>query len=211
MGLFVQKPQTGTHAPLYTLGLNKTVLIVGLGNPGAQYAGTRHNIGFACLDSYAQIHDFPAWTDKRDLKCLITSTNLQGTRVIVIKPTTYMNLSGEAVQAVQHFYKLATSGTLVVHDELDVPFGTIRTRVGGGSAGHNGIASLLSHLGEDFGRIRVGIANEESAQRDSADFVLDRFNTDEDNHILTLTKEVCTIIDAFVATGELASETRSFM
>src|SRR5882762_5438852 len=170
MALFQKKSNTSSAAPLYTLGLQKTVLIVGLGNPGKEYDKTRHNIGFAALDSFAAKLDFPDWITKKDLKSLISTQTIGDTRVVLVKPTTFMNLSGEAVQAVQHFYKVPDSQVVAVHDELDIPFGQIRTRLGGSDAGHNGIKSLIAHIGDGFGRVRVGVSNDISQKADSTDF-----------------------------------------
>lgn len=211
MGLFVKKTNTGTHAPLYSIGSEKTVLLVGLGNIDKEYDGTRHNIGFAAVDAFTNQHDFPAWSEKKDLKCLLSKQIVGVTRVIAIKPTTYMNNSGEAVQAVQKFYKLDNAQLLVVHDELDINFGQIRTRLGGGSAGNNGIKSLIQHVGENFTRIRVGIKNELCEKMDSADFVLAKFNKDEKENLPKLTREVSTLISEFLATSNLEHETRSFL
>jgi peptidyl-tRNA hydrolase, PTH1 family len=157
MALFQRKPQSITAPPLYTIGLNRTLIIAGLGNPGKEYKGTRHNIGFEVIDALANKQEFESWIEKKDLKCWFTSKVIGNTRVILVKPTTYMNLSGEALRAVTHFYKVKAGDTLVVHDELDIPFGQIRTRVGGGSAGHNGIKSVTLHIGEDYSRVRIGI------------------------------------------------------
>ncbi|MEJ0073813.1 MAG: aminoacyl-tRNA hydrolase [Candidatus Saccharibacteria bacterium] len=157
MALFQKRPQVSNPVQFTTVGLNKSLLIVGLGNPGEEYADTRHNVGFMCLDDFARKNDFQAWTHKKDLKCELTQQTLGDTRVILIKPQTFMNLSGEAVQAVQHFYKLHNGQTVVVHDELDVNFGQIRMRIGGSAAGNNGIKSVSQHIGEDYGRVRIGI------------------------------------------------------
>src|SRR6266545_3068400 len=152
MALFQKRPQIGDSIAYFTLGQNKTVLVVGLGNIGKEYQDTRHNVGFTAVDRFAADHDFPAWIEKKDLKCHFTSAQLGDTKVIIIKPTTLMNLSGGAVQAVVHFYKLSPEHVIVVHDELDIPFGQIRTRVGGSSAGHNGIKSISEQIDEQFGR-----------------------------------------------------------
>src|SRR3989344_602311 len=168
MALFQKKPDVSNSAPLYTIGLNKSLLIVGLGNPGKDYVDTRHNIGFASVDNFVKQHELSDWVEKRDLKCLHSSGMVGDKRVIVIKPTTFMNLSGAAVGAVAHFYKINPADIVVIHDELDVPFGQIRSRQGGGPAGHNGIKSIIERVGEDFGRIRIGIANDHSGQLDSA-------------------------------------------
>ena len=211
MSLFQKLPQTENSIQYYTLGQNKTVLVAGLGNPEKQYDGTRHNIGFACVDAFAVEHEFPGWIDKKDLKCQLTHKTLGDTRVIVIKPTTFMNLSGQAVQAVMHFYKVAPEYLMVVHDELDIPFGQIRIRTGGSSAGHNGLKSIMNLLGEDFGRIRVGVGPKQPEQMDSADFVLAPFNKEQQTHVRALTRETTSIITEAIFAHQLTPETRSFI
>src|SRR5262249_30722194 len=148
MALFQRRPEVGQAVQYYTLGQNKTLLIVGLGNPGKEYDGTRHNIGFAALDTFAEANNFDPWVNKKDLKCEMATARLGDAQVIAIKPTTFMNLSGEAVQAVAHFYKIPAERILAVYDEIDIEFGQVRLRKGGSSAGHNGVKSLIQHLGE---------------------------------------------------------------
>jgi len=212
MALFQRRPQVSDPVNYITLGLNKTVLIVGLGNPGDEYDGTRHNIGFETLDAFAKANDFGAWTHKKDLKCSLSTKTLGDTRVILCKPTTFMNNSGEAVQAVRSFYKVHPNQTVIIHDELDVNFGQIRTRVGGSAAGHNGVKSVIQHIGEDFGRIRIGIGPKIPEQIDSADFVLKKFSKDQQAKIPELIREATAIIsEAVYANGQLAAETRSFL
>ena len=212
MSLFQRRPQGGETIQFYTLSQNKTVLIVGLGNPGKEYDGTRHNAGFACVDAFTEANEFDPWIEKKDLKCFMTSGRLGDTQVIVIKPTTYMNLSGEAAQAVAHFYKIPAERVLAVYDELDIPFGQIRTRKGGSSAGHNGVKSLIQHLGEDFGRARIGIGPKEPEQMDSADFVLGKFSKEQQEHLKELTREASAILSEYsFGDGNLATETRNFM
>jgi len=212
MSLFIKKSEIGSNnVPLYTTGNNKTVLVVGLGNVGKEYDGTRHNVGFACVDVFAASQDFPSWTDKKDLKCHVARQTIGSTSVILIKPTTLMKNSGEAVRDVQHFYKIANASTLVVHDELDIPFGQIRLRVGGSAAGNNGIKSIIQHCGEDFGRVRVGIGNEFSDKADSADFVLGKFTKDEQDKLSKLTREVSAYLSEYTASGQVSAETRSFL
>lgn len=211
MAFFQKKPQIGHSIQYYTLGQNKTVLIVGLGNIGKQYTGTRHNIGFAAIDRFVSDHDFPAWIEKKDLKCLFTQAQLGDTKVIAIKPTTFMNLSGEAVQAVVHFFKINPDYIAVIHDELDIPFGQVRTRVGGGAAGHNGIKSITQHLGEQYGRVRIGIGPKVHEQQDSADFVLATFSAEQEAQLKNLTREVSAIVSEFVYGGQLPHETRNFI
>src|SRR5260370_18986306 len=121
MSLFQRRPQVSDPVNYVTVGLNKTVLIVGLGNPGKEYDGTRHNIGFACVDEFVEKNsDMEGWIAKKDLKCLLSIGRLGETRVMVMKPTTYMNLSGEAVLAVSDFYKIHPNQSITFHDELDI-------------------------------------------------------------------------------------------
>jgi len=196
MGLFDRKKTNYYDSqPLYTLGNSKTLLVVGLGNVGAKYATTRHNIGFMAVDRYKQAHELSDWVEKRDLNCYISTGTVGSTRVVLMKPTTMMNLSGEAVQKVQQFYKIDSVDTLVVYDDLDVNFGTIRTRSGGGSAGHNGIKSLITHAGKDFGRIRIGIGPKLRPEMDSADFVLQKFTSEQGERIPKILKETSALID----------------
>lgn len=212
MSLFQRRPQVSDPINYITVGLNKTVLIVGLGNPGAEYDGTRHNIGFECIDEFVDKNsDMGGWVSKKDLKCLMSTGRMGETRVIAIKPTTFMNLSGEAVQAVSDFYKVHPNQTFVVHDELDINFGQIRTRMGGASAGHNGIKSLIQHIGEDFGRIRVGVGPKVPEQIDSADFVLGKFTKEQQKDVPACRREANAILTESVFADSLLAETRSFL
>lgn len=212
MALFQQRPQASDTLSFVTFGMQKTVLIIGLGNIGREYDGTRHNIGFECVDAFVEKNsEMQPWIDKKDLKCQMSSGQIGETKVIIIKPTTFMNLSGEAAQAVAHFYKIGASDILAIYDELDVNFGQIRTRMGGGSAGHNGVKSLIQHLGENFGRIRVGIGPKTPEQIDSADFVLGRFNSEQQAQVKNLTQETNAILSEYIHGGQLTAETRSFI
>lgn len=208
MALLQKQPQADLK-PLYTLGLNSTLLLVGLGNPGKKYDGTRHNVGFYCLDEFVKSSGFGTWTEKKDLRCLLASGALGDTRVIAIKPMTFMNLSGEAVSAVMRFYKVPTDKAVVVHDEIDIPFGLVRTRIGGSSAGHKGIKSLLAYVGDNFGRIRIGIKRE--TRMEASDFVLAKFSPAEQKHLPALAQEVTAILTEYVFSGQLPAETRSFI
>lgn len=208
MALLQKKPQISTNAPLYTLGASRTFLIIGLGNHGDKYDGTRHNIGFAAVDNFALKNSFPDWLDKRDLRCQLTIQNIGGNRVILCKPTTFMNSSGEAAQAVQHFYKVADSAILAVYDELAIPFGQLRTRLGGSDAGHNGVKSLTDHIGESYGRLRIGIGNSLAAKSDAADFVLGKFSKEEQAVLPALLQESAAIISEYIFSGSLPHDTR---
>lgn len=153
-------------------------LIVGLGNPGREYALTRHNAGFMVIDRLAGSLGAPV--DKKMFKALVGQGLISGQKVIMAKPQTYMNLSGEAVAPILNWYKLEASDLLVIYDDLDLPPGRLRLRPGGGAGGHKGVQSIIQQLGTDnFTRIRVGIGRPEEPGYDTADFVLGRFNLQE--------------------------------
>jgi PTH1 family peptidyl-tRNA hydrolase len=211
MALFQKKLDSSDGSSLYTVGMSKNILIIGLGNPGKKYEGARHNIGFEILDNFAKKNDFQAWITKKDLKCQVTTATMGSTRVILCKPTTFMNNSGEAAQAIQRFYRVYNSGTLVVYDELAIPFGNLRTRVGGSDAGHNGVKSLINHIGDDFNRLRIGTGDEISKKADSSDFVLGKFTKEEQEVVPLIIREAAAIITEFIFGGELPHETRTVM
>ncbi|HEX5456085.1 MAG TPA: aminoacyl-tRNA hydrolase [Candidatus Saccharimonadales bacterium] len=212
MGLFQKKPAVESSAPFYTVGMETTLLIAGLGNPGREYGGTRHNIGFDVIDNFAAKQDFPGWVEKKDMKCMITSHKLGDSKVILIKPTSYMNNSGETVQAAKHFYRIKDDKVLVVHDELDIDFGSIRLRMGGKSAGHNGIKSVISHIGEDFGRVRIGVGPKKPQRMASEDFVLSRFGKEQQESMKLLLQETNSILSEYCfGRGDLPNETRNFL
>ncbi|MEO8862987.1 MAG: aminoacyl-tRNA hydrolase [Candidatus Saccharimonadales bacterium] len=211
MSLFERKTEFGNAKPMYTLGLDKTLLIVGLGNIGKEYDDTRHNVGFACVDALANSQGIDVWSNKKDLKSFVAMGKIGDTRVVFCKPTTLMNLSGDAVQAVSNFYKIVPSDIVVIHDDIDIDFGQIRTRVGGGSAGHNGIKSISQQLGEDYGRVRVGIGPKLPEQIDSADFVLAKFSKSEQTKIPQLLKESTAILTEIIHGQKVPTETRSFI
>ncbi|MDR5653319.1 aminoacyl-tRNA hydrolase [Ruixingdingia sedimenti] len=132
-------------------------LFVGLGNPGAKYAGNRHNIGFMAVDQIAADHGFSPW--KRGFRGMVAEGRLGREKVVLLKPETFMNLSGESVRAAVDFYKLDPADVVVFHDELDLAPGRCRVKQGGGHAGHNGLRSIHAHLGEGYGRVRLGIGH----------------------------------------------------
>lgn len=209
MALFVNKPVAATSVPGYTVGLNKVLLIVGLGNPGTKYSNNRHNVGFSIVNSFATQNDFPNWSSKADLSAQLTARNLGQAKVILAKPTTFMNDSGLALGKIQSFYKVPGTQTLVVYDELDLPFGQIRARFGGNDAGHNGVKSLIQHSGEDFFRLKVGISNEHSQAADSAKFVLSDFNKEEKGSLGQVVAEATAMVTEFIFSGHLPHDTRS--
>jgi len=134
-----------------------TILIAGLGNPGGQYAGHRHNIGFMALDEAAKANGFGVWRSK--FQGEISEGRLGGKRVILLKPLTFMNESGRAVGEAARFLKVPPEDVIVVHDELDLAPGKCRVKVGGGHAGHNGLRSVHAHIGPDYARVRLGIGH----------------------------------------------------
>ena len=173
-------------------------LIVGLGNPGRAHAFNRHNVGFMAVDKLA----LRAGIELRRVqsKAIIGSGRLADRPVILAKPQTFMNLSGEAVGALAGYYRIPPAAILVVYDELDIPFGVIRLREKGGAGGHNGMRSLIQHLGNDFPRLRLGIGRP-PGRMDPAAFVLQDFGRDE----LPLVSEMLTMaveaIELFVRDG----------
>ena len=133
------------------------LLFAGLGNPGAKYADNRHNVGFMAADAIARRHSFSPWSKK--FQGLIAEGTLAGEKIILIKPQTFMNLSGQSVGEALRFYKLDASALTVLYDEIDLAAGKVRVKVGGGSGGHNGIRSLEQHVGKDFRRVRIGVGH----------------------------------------------------
>lgn len=132
-------------------------LIVGLGNPGAEYAHHRHNIGFMSVDTIADRHGLPPWRKK--FSGLVTEGDIGGVRALLLKPQTYMNDSGRSVQEAAQFHKIALSDIVVLHDELDLAPSKLRVKTGGGNAGHNGLRSITAHLGNEYVRVRLGIGH----------------------------------------------------
>jgi PTH1 family peptidyl-tRNA hydrolase len=132
-------------------------LFVGLGNPGAKYARNRHNIGFMAVDEIARRHGFAPW--RRRFQGETSEGTLGGERVILLKPTTYMNESGNSVQEASSFFKLEPRDVTVFQDELELPPGKVRVKMGGGIAGHNGLRSISAHIGNEYRRVRLGIGH----------------------------------------------------
>ena len=147
-------------------------LIVGLGNPGPKYAANRHNVGFMALDRIAADHGFPVWRNR--FQGETTEGRLGEQRVLLLKPATFMNLSGQSVGEAMRYLKLTPADVLVLHDELDLPPGKLRLKTGGGHAGHNGLRSLHQHIGDSYRRLRIGVGHPGDKNR-VADYVLSDF------------------------------------
>lgn len=161
-------------------------LIVGLGNPGAQYDHTRHNVGFRVVRAFhtLRIEDFSAWKHKGNAD--VSEGRMGSEKTILLLPTTFMNDSGDAVIDAVNFWKIRTDEIVVVYDDLDLPLGTVRIRKEGGSGGHNGMRSVIGRLGTDaIARIRIGIGNDMSATIPAERFVLERFRPDESKGVQT--------------------------
>ncbi|CUX37325.1 MULTISPECIES: aminoacyl-tRNA hydrolase [Agrobacterium] len=138
-------------------------IIAGLGNPGAQYAGNRHNIGFMAVDALQRLPSFAPWSKK--FKAEISEGEIAGEKVLLMKPLTYMNLSGESVGEAMRFFKLTPADIIAIHDELDLLAGRTRIKIGGGHGGHNGLKSLDAHCGKDYSRLRLGIGHPGDKER----------------------------------------------
>ena len=152
---------------------------MGLGNPGAKYELTRHNAGFLLVDELARRYQAGSWSQKFD--GLIARCEIDGVPCVLLKPMTFMNLSGKSVQAAQKFFKIETASTTVLHDDIDVPFGKVKSRQGGGHGGHNGIRSIIQSTGSaDFSRIKLGVGRPvDLKDGDVVSWVLNRFSDDE--------------------------------
>jgi PTH1 family peptidyl-tRNA hydrolase len=175
-----------------------TELIVGLGNPGRRYAGNRHNAGFQCLDRLAE-----AWGlsfSRRKHKALLTQGEIGGFKVILAKPQTFMNLSGDAVERLARFYQVPPKDILVIYDDLDLPVGKTRLRPEGGSGGHKGMKSIIEHLGTSgFCRLRVGIGR--PPHGDPVDYVLGDFTPDERIAMDEAYERVVSAVELWLAEG----------
>ena len=149
-------------------------LLVGLGNPGTEYANTRHNVGFMAVDELVRRFSFPAFKSK--CKGLVSSGTIAGEKVVILKPETYMNLSGDSVLAACTFYK--PDKVIVFHDDMDLPVGKVKVKTGGSAGGHNGLKSIDSRIGPDYERVRIGIGHPIDKSQ-VVDWVLHRFEKDD--------------------------------
>lgn len=187
-------------------------LIVGLGNVGSQYHRTRHNLGFGVVDMLAisfgqQVSDFKKHP-KAAADVLQTKAEYG---CMLIKPTTMMNASGGAVGALARYYKVTANDIWVVHDDVDLVFGQMRVRLGGGTAGHNGIKSIIQHVGDGFWRVRLGVANAKLPTTPTDRFVLDSFLPDEATKMPKLLGTVADYLESSLMTGSLTDHTQSLL
>ncbi len=178
-------------------------IIVGLGNPGAKYAGTRHNVGFSVIDEYAERHNIRMDTGKH--KAIIGKGIIDGEKVILAMPQTFMNLSGESVRAIMDFYKCTPEDLIVVYDDIDLDVGKLRIRQKGSAGGHNGMKNIILHIGsQEFVRIRVGVGKKPD-KMDLADYVLSRFGKDDLPEMRKSCSTACDALDVILADGAVTA------
>lgn len=174
-------------------------LIAGLGNIGEKYLFTRHNAGFMVADKLAYDNNFE-FREEKKLKCLLAKTKINGEDIIIIKPTTFMNLSGEAVIAVMNYYKIEVKDILIIYDDLSLDIGKIRFRANGSDGGHNGIKSIIKHLGtKDFDRIKVGIGPQPPIPSEA--FVLQNFTKEQLEEMKVSVKRTTEAIEFYLENG----------
>jgi PTH1 family peptidyl-tRNA hydrolase len=185
---------------------NETYLIAGLGNPGLEYRHTRHNFGFLVIEALAEEAKLPLKRVK--FKAMIAEGRLENKPVVLAKPLTFMNDSGTSIISLMHFFKIDLNHLLIIHDDLDLPFGTIRLRADGGTSGQRGMASIIDKLGtQTFPRMRLGIGRP-PGQMESADYVLQRFSKAEDEVLKIVLKFAVEAAQTFVRDGLVAAMNR---
>ena len=173
-------------------------IIVGLGNPGDQYRMTRHNMGFLVLDALAE--DTGIAVQKKKFEALLGDGRIGNERVLLVKPQTFMNLSGQSIRQAADFYQKTPEEIIVVHDDLDLPFGTVRIKVGGGDGGHKGIRSLMDHLGGAFTRVRLGIGKP-SFKDDTEHYVLQTFPKADLETLAEVVRKACEAVREILDSG----------
>ena len=173
-------------------------LIAGLGNPGPEYADNRHNVGYQCVERLARRHALAK--GRMMFKAWVTSGTIAGTRTLLARPLTFMNLSGQSVRPLLRWYRISLPDLLVVYDDLDLPLGKVRLRQQGGSGGHKGMKSIIEALGtQEFPRLRIGIGR--PVHGEPADFVLNNFSPDERIVMESAFDQTIAAIEAFLASG----------
>lgn len=171
-----------------------TVLIVGLGNPGSQYSCTRHNVGFMTVDAIACDYDFPDFSRKGH--ALISSKRVNGNNIIILKPQTFMNLSGNGIAPVVSFLKVRKDNIIVFHDDMDVKLGSLKVKFAGGSGGHNGLKSIDSLISNNYWRVRIGIGRPTG---DVVSYVLDKFIENECDVLDNVIRRISSNFDKLIS------------
>ncbi len=175
-------------------------LVVGLGNPGGQYENTRHNAGFLTADELARRGRFAI--QRLKFKALTAAVEISGQGVLMMKPTTFMNLSGEAVGEAARFYKIPPDHVLVISDDVSLPLGKLRIRTGGSAGGHNGLKSIIQHLGADqFPRVKVGVGEKPHPDYDMADWVLGKFQGEDKKVMDETVKRAADAVECYLKDG----------
>ncbi|MBR1777407.1 MAG: aminoacyl-tRNA hydrolase [Alphaproteobacteria bacterium] len=178
-------------------------LVVGLGNPGSEYKNNRHNIGFMAADELFRRYYFSAW--RKRFQGETAEGEIGGNKVLLLKPHTYMNNSGEAVQAAMSFYKIPVQNIIVIHDEMDCPIGKLKGKIGGGAGGHNGIKSIDRHCSADYTRIRVGVGRPQHGEQ-VINWIVSDFPKEEREKINVLLEDIAETFP-FALTGGIAEFT----
>ena len=182
-------------------------LVAGLGNPGEKYARTRHNMGFLTMDLLAEEKKIKI--DRIKFKAVTAQAELGGARCLLMKPQTFMNLSGEAIGEAARFYKIPADHVLVISDDVSLPAGKLRIRAGGSAGGHNGLKNIIQHLGTDqFPRIRVGVGQKPHPDYDLADWVLGKFVGEDKKTMDTAIKRAADAVECLLADGPDAAMNR---
>ncbi|MCB0349734.1 MAG: aminoacyl-tRNA hydrolase [Bdellovibrionales bacterium] len=181
-------------------------LIVGLGNPGIKYKLTRHNIGFLVIDALAD--HFNVRVDTEDFNSVYAKFKIGNEEVLLVKPLTFMNLSGEAVQPIMAYYKIPVENVLVIHDEVDLPFKTIKFQKSRGHGGHNGIRNIHEKIGQDYARLRLGVGRPTIPQMSVADFVLQNFGKEQEAELADFIGQACDATLDFIEEGFIKAQGR---
>ena len=178
-------------------------LIIGLGNPGKKYQATRHNVGFAITEKFAEKNNFPAFELSKKFNALVSEITLKNEKIILALPQTFMNNSGESAFSLSHFYKIYPQNIIIIHDDIDLPLGKIKISLDRGSAGHRGIESIIQKLGtKEFVRIRIGILPDKNKKPEKPEkFVLKKFTKKESELLESTVKQTVNALDLFFKGG----------
>ena len=181
-------------------------LLVGLGNPGAEYESTRHNVGFRVVDAIADANS-AVFSKKTDLFSEIASFKKDSYKIVLAKPQTFMNLSGRAVGVLQKFFKVSSENIIVFHDDIDLKFAQLRIKKGGGNAGHNGLKSIDGIIGRDYWRVRIGIGRPENPEFSVASYVLGNFSRDENETIESICIGIANNLSSLLSENKISTLT----
>jgi len=183
-------------------------IIAALGNPGKEYENTRHNAGWTVMDQFHKALDAEPFKEEKKFKAFVSTANFNGEKLVLVKPLTFMNLSGEAVQTIANFYKIEPEDIFCIYDDLDTPFGSIRIRAKGGPGTHNGMKSMVQKLGENFPRLRMGIESRGDTspkEHETTSFVLGKFNKEEKSTFNKTVKRAVEAVKTWITEGIEAS------